>query len=445
MINPTPQSDERLHDLLAGLSRSEEDYWSFKGKTQRQHGHGLAHYPAMMVPQVAGAILRQARDVHPEIEKVGDPFVGAGTILTESMLQGLSFSGTDVNPLAILICRVKAGPFFITALTKKLSEVVGRIDSDSGSDVDVDFPNREKWFSRDVSIALSKIRRGILRESSLWARRFFWLGIAEAVRLTSNSRTSTFKLHVRPEEEIRDRVRDPVQVFTRAITRNLNHMKTQATFLKEKGHLSQGHYAMDVNISLGDTRKVEDRQLRDVILTSPPYGDNTSTVPYGQYSYLQLQWIEMADIDPDADSEYLRSTCEIDARSLGGSKQIDSVARESLTSRSPSFAQYVEKLAAQPADRAKRVTAYFRDLDDCLGPILSGLRPGGLMVWTLGNRKVGGERVPLDRVLSELLAGHAATVLCTLSRRISSKQMAFKNNVTEMMSREVILVMRKAF
>lgn len=66
------------------------------------------------------------------------------------------------------------------------------------------------------------------------------------------------------------------------------------------------------------------------------------------------------------------------------------------------------------------------------------------MVWTLGNRKVGGQRVPLDTILSELLAAHRASLLCRLTRRISSKRMAPKNNITDTMSTEAILVMRKA-
>lgn len=47
-----------------------------------------------------------------EIDSVGDPFVGSGTVLTETMLKGLRFWGTDINPLSILSSMVKKGPFF---------------------------------------------------------------------------------------------------------------------------------------------------------------------------------------------------------------------------------------------------------------------------------------------------------------------------------------------
>ena len=73
----------------------------------------------------------------------------------------------------------------------------------------------------------------------------------------------------------------------------------------------------------------------DLLVTSPPYGDNPSTVPYGQYSYLPLQWIDLDDIHEDIDSSYLRSTHEIDTRSLGGSKKHAVRDVQHLSSREP--------------------------------------------------------------------------------------------------------------
>lgn len=443
MIISTPQTDDRLRMRLSRLTQRDEDYWSFKD-SRREHGHGLFQYPAMMVPQVARAVLREACKVHPKIDSVGDPFAGSGTILTESMFKGLAFTGTDINPLAILLCRVKAGPFFVEALDEKATDILAQIDEDSRWALEVNFPNRDKWFEKDVLISLSRIRRAIVSEGSAWARRFFWICLADTVRLTSNSRTSTFKLHIRPAEQIEQRDANPIAVFRKAVTRNLQHMKDAAERLANEGYLNRGHYLGEVNIVLGDTRRIEPAGLCDIILTSPSYGDNATTVPYGQYSYLPLQWMELSDIDPHIDADTLRSTCEIDSRSLGGSKRVSAVERESLVDRSRSLKRYLERLRNQPPDRAKRVIAFFRDLDACFPAVLRSLRPGGLMAWTLGNRKVGGKRVPLDTILSELLENHNAQLLLKMRRKISSKRMAPKNSVAETMSSESILVMRKA-
>jgi hypothetical protein len=65
------------------------------------------------------------------------------------------------------------------------------------------------------------------------------------------------------------------------------------------------------------------------------------------------------------------------------------------------------------------------------------------MVWVLGNRKVGGQRVPLDKILVDLFKKHRVTVFCQLARKIPSKRMALKNSITDTMSDETILLMRK--
>jgi hypothetical protein len=444
MITVQKHHDGLLRDRLESLAAADPDYWSFTGNSRREYGHGMFQYPAMMVPQVVATILKQACLVHPDIEKIGDPFVGSGTIMTESMMRGLAFRGTDINPLAILLCRVKSGPFYIKALKHKTAILNRRIDEDRREAIECSFPNRDKWFKRDAQVALSKIRRAIREENALWARRFFWVALAETVRLTSNSRTSTFKLHIRTRQDIASRQGDPIGLFKKTLFRNIQHYEEQAKRLACSSQFAKGHYTREVKISLGDIRNVNGETDLDVVITSPPYGDNASTVPYGQYSYLPLQWVDLDDIEKKIDASCLKSTLEIDSRSLGGNKRVTKEELESLQDRSSSFKRCIQELSGQPRDRTLRVAAFCRDLDNCLAPILKSLRPGGLMVWTLGNRKVGGKRVPLDYILAELIQLRHAAMLCKLMRRIPSKRMAIKNNIADTMSSETMLVMRKA-
>src|SRR5690606_3929916 len=137
-----------------------------------------------------------------------------------------------------------------------------------------------------VQVALSKVRRAIRAEDALWARRFFWVALAETARATSNSRTSTFKLHIRTQEDIESRTCDPVGIFKKTLARNIQHYEEQATKLSESGQLVRGHYQKDITVSLADVRKIKGKADLDIVVTSPPYGDNATTVPYGQYAQL---------------------------------------------------------------------------------------------------------------------------------------------------------------
>ena len=66
------------------------------------------------------------------------------------------------------------------------------------------------------------------------------------------------------------------------------------------------------------------------------------------------------------------------------------------------------------------------------------------MIWTVGNRRVGGELVPTDAMLQELLAAKAVHLVTKLKRRIPSKRMATRNATASTMRGEAILVFRKA-
>ncbi len=402
-------------------------------------------YPAMMVPQMVRALLEEIVAVFPEVKRVADPFVGSGTVLTETMLRGLEFYGRDVNPLAVLLCRTKAGPFFPEAAYERIDEALAVAKRDRSKRVEVEFPGQKKWFTSKALIALSRLRRAIAQEPSLWARRFLWVAMAETVRLTSNSRTSTFKLHIRPSKEILNRSASPLAIFENVVKANLRRYQSLADALRAQQHTSKGRYSKYVQVQLSDTRLpfTQEAATCDVVITSPPYGDNATTVPYGQYSYLPLQWIDLVDIGAEVSPAFLATTHAIDRRSLGGSRKRGAMEIGELLKVSQTLRRTLSALKDAPPDRAKRVGSFVHDLDLCLSGIDSMLKPGGIMVWVLGNRRVAGKVVRLDSILVELLATRNLSLVTSIRRGIPSKRMAHRNKTTKTMLSESIVVLRK--
>lgn len=438
------RSDQALIARLESLSAADEEYWAFRGKARRGHAHAFFQYPAMMVPQMQGELIRAVAAARPRVTSAFDPFVGSGTTLTESMLHGLRFTGWDINPLAILLCQAKTGPFYPGALRQKTDEVMARAAGDTSATVETDLPNVGKWFKREVSLALSKLRRAIRAEPARWARRFFWVALADAVRLASNSRTSTFKLHIRPKDELNARRPSPTALFAEAAKRNVEHLEAQCTVLKERGLLKQGWYTRVADARLCDATRPPSSAVtggHDLLISSPPYGDNKSTVPYGQYSYLPLSWIDGTDIFEEWDEGWLRTTHEIDTRSLGG--MLRGTTAEELGRVSPAFQKFAQTIRSAPRDRLQRVTAFCADLNRAIGAILNQMKPGAYLVWTVGNRRVAGRCVPLDEIMSDLLEYRGCRRVAGISRPILSKRMAVKNNVSGTMRSESVLVFRK--
>ena len=308
--------------LITEISRRtdmDKNIWSSRARAPRDSVHSLFQYPAMMVPIVQRNLIEIVKDIQPQIFRLFDPYVGAGTNLVAGMHNGINSYGQDINPLAILISRAKTQSFFCQDLRQRVCHAIEVAKSDKSNEIAIDFPNREKWFRHDIAVELSKLKRAIEREEELWVRRFMWVILAETVRVTSNDRTTTYKLHARPLEDSKRRKSYPIAAFSTMIAKGLDDLDGYKHSLEEAGYVKDNVYKGEVRVELGNTVKgialVDSGfQLFDLLVTSPPYGDNKSTITYGQHSYLPLQWIQLSDIDANVDSSCLQTINEIDTR-----------------------------------------------------------------------------------------------------------------------------------
>lgn len=440
------QTDAALLKALADVSGGDPNFWSAHDADRRDCAHGLFQYPAMMVPKVQRALISSAVSAKPEIKVVYDPFVGAGTSLAAAMCFGLDVYGQDINPLAILISRLRTSCVWLPQLDEFRKQVIGQARSDGSDAIEAEFPGREKWFKHEVSVAISRLVRAIRKQKDLNARRFLWVSLAETIRLTSNDRTSTFKLHARDKDEIARRSLCPIEIFSEISSANAIGYSRFASELFQAGMLSGGGYSGKVNIGLGDSTNGGSRGPGsvDLLVTSPPYGDNITTVPYGQHSYLPLQWIDFADIDSAADPSLLRTTQEIDRRSLGGRcpRNIE-MEIDRLTAKSVEISTVVARLRKAKKDRIRRVISFASDLEASLTHLVSALKLDGYMIWTVGNRTVQGEVVRNSDIISQILETKGVREVAKLERTIKNKRMAGRNDSSPTMKNEWIIIYRK--
>jgi DNA modification methylase len=73
----------------------------------RTHVHGFHTYPARMHPATAARLVDL---VSGPGAAVLDPFCGSGTVLVEALIAGRKAIGTDLNPLAVQLARLKTTP-----------------------------------------------------------------------------------------------------------------------------------------------------------------------------------------------------------------------------------------------------------------------------------------------------------------------------------------------
>ena len=214
------ERDLVIAEFLRKIETNPPAPWTGSALVHREHAPAYFQYPAMMSPVVQRDLLRLILTVAPATSSVIDPFCGSGTVLTEAMYAGLECWASDLNPLAVLLCQVKAGDYAPDVLARRRQELLRRVAGDRSRAIETALPNWRKWFRARAARQLSALRRAVRRIRDRGTRRFFWACLAETVRLTSNSRTSTYKLHLRTAAEI-ERAPWPFDVFTQVSEANI--------------------------------------------------------------------------------------------------------------------------------------------------------------------------------------------------------------------------------
>lgn len=412
--------------LAERLSAYDEKYWDF---SEYRNDSPLVRYPAVMVAPMQACILKEIINADHAISIVLDPFCGSGTVLCEGQKLGLNVMGFDINPLAILIATVQLEGIPADCAVRSINAINTRLTMLNGNVNPYAFNNIKKWFNDEIIVSLSVIRQAIIEETNDRMRRFFWCCFAETVKRFSNTRTSTFKLHVKEQSKIDSTIDDTIFFFKEHIQNNY------VRYIKDN--------SSSICLKCGDSKKylgALDANSVDLICTSPPYGDNHTTVTYGQFSILPLLWIDEKDLYI-WDETLLKTFTAIDSASLGGR-----VNRKLEGEHS-----YDEFVGSISLEKQKKVIAFLKDYEAIFSLLARVLKPGKLLVLTLGNRRVDNKEIAFD-VFNDMLARKYGMELdSTITRNIIGKRMPTKvSSIKEVgavksISKEYVKIYRKRY
>ena len=435
------------NDLMSRL-KWVQDHGDLNGATAKRADnlHRLFLYPAMMVPVTQSLIIEAISGDLPINAMAIDPYMGSATSLMSCMEYGLGVYGQDINPLAVLIAQAKISSFDIELIMNNLDELMSHIKDDSSNSIEVNFPGIDKWFTKQVQIDLSKIRRNIQTVKNQNIRRLFWVVLSEVIRIDSNDRTSTFKLHRRAEEDISKRTVDTISDFETLCRRGILDITLFRDKLESNKLLKNNTYTKPYSICWGNTSEKINSDLKfDLLVSSPPYGDNHTTVTYGQHSYLQLQWIDSSDLESSIDYDYLRSTQEIDRRSLGGRIDSKEIAKNlsSTLDNIPSLKKFYDNLPNDERPLYNKTISFIQDFEKSLDVIVQSMKEKAFYVWTIGNRNVNKREIPNDKVLIDLMRNRGINLIFNVEREILNKKQSKRNRSSKTMEKEHILIFQR--
>ena len=471
------KSDEKL---ISKLKELPIDYWDFREDDTKEYTHGLHNYPAMMVCPISRNIIRLVKEIQP-VNALLDPFAGSGTVLVEGMLSGIeTVAGNDINPLALLLTKVKTTPIQHTPLLKETKDLLNRVtmrrealmeslDSvdeyvietlgldvadkkgwgdeapkylkqfcvDRNLDVVIpDFKNLGYWFRPRVILELSIIKSEIEKIEDSDIRDFVFIALSESIRFVSNRRNGEFKMFRMPVAKVQGFHPDVYSDFEKILYRNIDKMQDFCKALEE------GNAHPEVAVFRNNTCTLEDvpNDTYDLVITSPPYGDSRTTVAYGEYSRLSLQWINLFELTE-------KEIMGVDRSLMGGKKYRNGFE---FTIESGTLRESLERIKDIDVERAGDVYSFYTDLDAALKSVALKTRSGGYQFWVVGNRTVKNELLKTDVIITELAPLYGLTPIFTVDRNIPNKVMPSQNSPTNVsgatgstMTMEHIIVLRK--
>ncbi len=408
-----------------------DETWDFRSADTKQYTHGFHPYPAMMIPQIARRILEEFGQ---GAQQLFDPYCGTGTSLVEANLKGVDAIGTDINPLARLIAKVKTTVIPLEVIDqhiKDFNDFVFSIRWDRARPTPVipRFKNIDYWFKEDTQYQLAVLKEyieGIAHED---VRDFFSVAFSETVREVSLTRNGEFKLYRKTPRQIETFFPDAWAVMAKKLVRNRRGM---AEYIRAKAPAAVARI-YDFNTVYGIPQDVLGAESVDIIITSPPYGDSRTTVAYGQFSRLSNQWLGFEKLN------------EVDKKCMGGKRD-----KEIKTFDFPPLDAVLARIAALDPKRVHDVVAFYADYEASIHHVAGVVRQGGIVAYVVGNRRVKGIEIPTDKVTSEFFARCGFTHLKTVIRAIPNKRMPKRNSPSNVvgqtdttMNREYIVILRK--
>jgi hypothetical protein len=278
--------------------------WESASADTRFMTHDLHRYSSKFIPQIASQAIGL---LSAPGEVVLDPMMGSGTTLIEAWRGSRRVIGMDLNPLAVLIARVKTRRVSTVALdeaadhlfavvaglearsegqltiqgeaTLKEAELLARRDSRRTD------PWFRKWFQPHVLDDLLTIDAAIGQLPDERARNLSRLALSETLRRASNA-------HAGFPNVMFDRSAPHKPSPAAGFGRNL------AGFIEKVRQLDQMDGA-EPSISLGDARETRlESESIDAVVTHPPY---VGSVPYAEYGLVSLKWLGVDDKTLDSE------------------------------------------------------------------------------------------------------------------------------------------------
>ncbi len=425
------KTQSAIHKALAVILSGDLDFHS---QASNYASHSLHAFAAKFPPQLPRLFIEGLTE---KGETVLDPMMGSGTTIVEAFLCGRRAIGFDIDPLSLLICRVKTRPVdlleaawkghrLLNTAVKLLqrSSTIDKIIEQRYSAASREFINY--WFSRQTQRELMALLLAIEREGHNDELLDFFRVVLSSIIITKSGGVSlAYDLaHSRPHRVEKKPYRDAIKAF--------EHRLSKAAAL-----LSQlPKNSKSVLVKQHDCRERMPLANESVhlIVTSPPYAN---AIDYMRAHKFSLVWFG-EDIEALSD---LRSTY------IGSERLFE----KDIPLLPSSVRRAISILEAKDARRAKVLERYFADMRAGLEEMYRVLESNRCCIVVVGPSTIRGQVVRTHALLADIAESVGFRTVEIAERRLDRNRRmlpaAFRRNnnsqIENRMHNEFILGFQK--
>jgi DNA modification methylase len=410
----------------------ENHEWAFKNvRSTEQWTHGYHRYPAKFLPDVVRKLIEDyAKNSH----LIADLFAGCGTTLVEAKIHGISSVGTDINPVAQLITKVKTTALSPDTLQQAYDVLVKLLEEyNEGNYADIKKHERiDYWFTPSQKAKIAFLYDKVFHlDVNDDIKDFFYVSISHILKNCSWWLQSGTK----PQRDMEKEPADPFTEFIRHCKKMIGWNENFYKELEKNGYLNTS-----CDIHLKDARHTSIQQESiNAIITSPPY---VTSYEYADIHQLTAYWME-----------YVSDIHEFRKKFIGSSY---SGNMSLIVSESKQAQNIVNALSKKSMHIARDVAKYFNDMQEVAKEMSRVLAPKGYACIVIGNTKIKDVQIKSAEVFFEFLRNAGLHKVNVIKRSIPNKLMpTFRDkntgrftkqenpNCKKVYPNEYIIIMRK--
>ncbi len=356
-----------VDETISELSYLTHDYFRYYGK-----------FPSKVGKMIIEDLITK-KCIDKNVDFIIDNYAGSGTSLVEAKIANLYSVGFDINPFAVLACRVKTYNYdveilkrmwekinlrickydycysneimktLISGIDKKIEKKINEMTEKLINDADF-----SKWFSEEVIRQLYIIKETLLGYEYTREREFFDLAFFAIIRRVSFAHDA----EVRPHVNKKKRKRDAIEAYVKKVDEMLETMVEWNSVTNPQvysnAYIVSNANREEVNAIIKYERENSGKQL-GAVLSHPPYLNCFDYIPVYKLKFLWADGFE----------------------EIFGKKTYEEIKRLEIKS--------------YPVNNDEAIKKYFTHNYDAYRNVYENLRDGGYCCIVIGDCTVKGE------------------------------------------------------